>query len=88
MKMMKTFEEISLFKQKREPKKQPEHENNGEVYSEYLDNLTVIDLMKLSQQGFKIVTSNGHIIAIIPEESELLYGYGYFLKHCMQEDRA
>ena len=84
MNAMRTFEEISLFKQKKEFKKQPQHEENGEVYSEYLDNLTVLDLMKLSSQGFKIVTSNGHIIAIIPEESDLLYGYGYFLRHCME----
>ena len=40
---------------------------NGEVYCDYLDNLTLLDIDKLVAQGYKIVTSNGHIIAIIPQ---------------------
>lgn len=41
--------------------------DNGEIYSEYLDNLTLLDIDKLVAQGYKIVTSNGHIIGIIPQ---------------------
>lgn len=85
MKIVDSFEEIKLLKNEQHPASEKNVPENGEVYSDYLDSLTVIDLMKLTTQGFKIVTSNGHIIAIIPEHSDLLYGIGYFMKHCMQQ---
>lgn len=44
-----------------------------EYYSEWLDNLTILDLEKLRQQGYYIMCSNGHIIAILPEGKELKY---------------
>ena len=42
-----------------------------EIYSEWLDNLRIIDLEKLRQQGYYIMCSNGHIIAILQEGTEL-----------------
>lgn len=42
-----------------------------EVYSEWLDNLTLADIDKLVMQGYYIVTSNGHIIAILPKGRKL-----------------
>ena len=42
-----------------------------EVYSEYLDNLTILDIDKFVAEGYKIVTSNGHIIAINPKDAKL-----------------
>lgn len=44
-----------------------------EVYSDYLDNLTIMDLEKLRRQGYYILCSNGHILAILPEGRELKY---------------
>ena len=44
-----------------------------EKYSEWLDNLTICDLDKLVAQGYYIVCSNGHILGIIPEGSDLKY---------------
>lgn len=46
-----------------------------EVYSEWLDGLTVEDIEKLVMQGYDIVISNGHIIAILPEGRTLNYGF-------------
>lgn len=45
-----------------------------ERYSEWLDNLTVKDIEKLVAQGYYVIPSNGHILAILPEGSELDYG--------------
>lgn len=42
-----------------------------EIYSDYLDNLTVKDIEKLVAQGYYAIPSNGHILAILPEGSEL-----------------
>lgn len=44
-----------------------------EVYSEWLDGLTVADIEKLVMQGYYVVVSNGHIIAILPEGRELTW---------------
>ena len=44
-----------------------------ERYSDWLDNLRITDLEKLVAQGYYIVTSNGHILAILPEGRELKY---------------
>ena len=44
-----------------------------ERYSEWLDHLTLLDISKLVAQGFYIVISNGHILAILPEGRELKY---------------
>ena len=48
---------------------------NGEVYSDYLDNLTIKDVQKMVIQGYYFVVSNGHVIAVLPEGRELKYGY-------------
>ena len=45
-----------------------------EVYSDYLDNLLVTDIEKIVAQGYYVIPSNGHILAILPEGSELDYG--------------
>ena len=46
-----------------------------EVYSEWLDNLTIADIDKLTMQGYYIVTSNGHIIAILPKGRKMTDAY-------------
>ena len=46
----------------------------GEVYSDYLDNLTIADAEKMAIQGYYFIASNGHIIAILPKGEELAYG--------------
>lgn len=51
-----------------------QEEDNGEIYSEWLDNLTIADIDKLVMQNYHIVTSNGHIIAILPNGRHLADG--------------
>lgn len=48
-----------------------DNNENGETYSEWLDNLTIADIDKLVMQNYHIVTSNGHIIAILPNGRKL-----------------
>ena len=45
----------------------------AEVYSEWLDRLTIEDIEKLAAQGYRVTISNGHIIAVLPEGKELKY---------------
>lgn len=44
-----------------------------EVYSEWLDRLTIEDIEKMAAQGYRVTISNGHIIAVLPEGKELNY---------------
>ena len=57
----------------KENKQRHKEDKMKEVYSEWLDNLTILDLEKLTRQGYYIMCSNGHIIAILPEGTELKY---------------
>ena len=51
-----------------------DNEMKQERYSEWLDRLTIEDIEKLAMQGYKIVISNGHIVAVQTEEKEPEYG--------------
>ena len=44
-----------------------------ETYSEWLDGLTILDIEKLRRQGYYMVVSNGHLIAILQESVVLKY---------------
>lgn len=61
-KWMKERNELQMKEQKR-----------AEVYSDYLDNLTIRDVQKMVIQGYYFVVSNGHVIAILPNGRELTW---------------